>query len=380
MLEQLSTAILIENECSRKIINWDLLDINVEIDLPGIVLNYLDNWYLAGGAVCDLYRGKKPNDYDLFYVNDDCDAAVQLQNLLQMLRKNKHYETANCISIKDAGYKIQFIKRVYRAPDQVVGGFDMEPCKFIYKTHMQCTRGALLSCKYKFNPINLCAQSKSFTTRITKYRRKGFKPHNIWDMKGKFRYTQLTRKSSDYAELNLRHDRYIVYNNLYCMMSGAYDKLYSNGEIITPEQFRHCYSKKIKQKIIFTGTEFLNRAQQLFLFKTDEKLQEIITAEDKKHSQNIREIIDEFLKKNDITNQFYEKYKELFHVMISNVHTQYTNSFNPTTYFFYYFCHEYVPLKLYKNITIMCILRCTLPKPLRYMILKYWAQTHLIVD
>jgi hypothetical protein len=354
ILTEISTAVLIENECSRKIANWDLLDLDVEITLPEIVEYYLNDscWYLAGGAVCDLYRDRRPNDYDLFYVNDAPDAAVCLQEFLQTLRKNKHYETKNCITVVLDDIIIQFIKRVYRAPDQVVGGFDLEPCKFIYKTKVQCTRGALLSCEYRFNPLNLYAQSQNFTTRIIKYSRKSFPQYNMWDVKKYYKMTNNTCDLFDYTySFNDEEDTYILRNILF-MLRKKYDRLYSAGEIITEEKF--------------------NSIRVYF----DENFDDIeLQGNLGFYVYNIRRV--NKLDFEQLRTEFLKVYNTLFIVNISNIHTQYTNSFNPTSYPISDFCYEYVPLKLYQKLEIMCILRCTLPKPLRYMILKYWAQTLL---
>jgi len=379
---KLSTAILIENECSRKITNWDLLDLNTQITLPEIVEYYLENphWYLAGGAVCDLYRGRTPNDYDLFYVNNDCDATAQLQKFLHTLRKVEYYETKNCISVKYNEIKLQFIKRVYNSPDQVIGGFDMEPSKFICKTKVQCTRGALLSCKYNFNPLNLYSQSESFTTRVIKYGRKGFIPYNIWDVKRQFKYSTKTKAPSDYGhgcyflpDLEIYTKNTYILRNLCFVLQKKYEYLYSTGRQITEREFREFHDTYLNS--IF-GEK--NYGEIAGAYSTREGGYYVVPLIYTKKYTSIIENSNKYKNSEDVSHAFFKKYNRLFRVMISNVHTQFTNSFCPTNYELNIFCRKYEPLKLYKNITIMCILRCALPKPLRYMILKYWAQTHLI--
>jgi len=371
VLREISELILIANECSRKIVNWDLITLDANIKLPEIVAYYLENphLYLAGGAVCDLYNGKRPNDYDMFYVCNDTDAVAKFQLFLQNIRKHKHYETANCISIYIDAHRLQFIKRVYCSPGAVVGGFDMEPCKFIYKTKVQCTHGAYQAQIHSFNPLNLYTQSQSFTTRIAKYKSKGFPPFNIWDRTNRFKYCDQTRAPYDYdfAHPDIEHTKYIsMMGNLNYILEKKYEFLYSTGDIITQSDFREFYNR------------YISMHASLYIPYTPQDITRPIYNYRQNHRNILSEKINKMLSTDYMSKVFFKKYNRLFHVMISNVHTQYTNSFHPTSHEFYYYCFDQVNLNLHlKYPAIMCILRCKLPKPLRYMILKYWAQTLL---
>ena len=71
--------------------------------------------------------------------------------------------------------KIQIIKRIYSSPEQVIGGFDLDPSRFFMNTEFEiyCTVGAFISLQYRMNPINFNSYSSTFTRRISKYSKKG---------------------------------------------------------------------------------------------------------------------------------------------------------------------------------------------------------------
>lgn len=75
--------------------------------------------------------------------------------------------------------KIQIIKRIYSSPEQVIGGFDLDPSRFFMNTEFEiyCTVGAFISLQYRMNPINFNSYSSTFTRRISKYSKKGFINH-----------------------------------------------------------------------------------------------------------------------------------------------------------------------------------------------------------
>jgi len=105
----------------------------------------------------------------------------------------------------------------------------------------------------------------------------------------------------------------------------------------------------------------------------------LLQRERKIYVENMSKILHQYIVSENILHEPYLQYQKIFHIMISNPNTQFTGSFHPTHHKLSNYYHkpsgELLHL-IYPE--IMCILRCTLPKPLRYMILKYWAQTLLI--
>eukprot|EP01091_Cochliopodium_minus_P001713 TRINITY_DN1161_c0_g3_i1.p1 TRINITY_DN1161_c0_g3~~TRINITY_DN1161_c0_g3_i1.p1 ORF type:complete len:545 (+),score=157.89 TRINITY_DN1161_c0_g3_i1:120-1754(+) len=141
-----------------------------KFQIPTEVIEYLEingeKMILAGGSISDMICGRLPKDYDLFCIGE----RPQI-NTVNMIETINSYTT-----IKYP--KIQIIKRIYSSPEQVIGGFDMEPSKFFVDHNLDvfCTVGALTSIKYRINPINFNSYSSSFSRRILKYMRKGFNP------------------------------------------------------------------------------------------------------------------------------------------------------------------------------------------------------------
>eukprot|EP01091_Cochliopodium_minus_P001714 TRINITY_DN1161_c0_g3_i2.p1 TRINITY_DN1161_c0_g3~~TRINITY_DN1161_c0_g3_i2.p1 ORF type:complete len:551 (+),score=161.26 TRINITY_DN1161_c0_g3_i2:120-1772(+) len=142
-----------------------------KFQIPTEVIEYLEingeKMILAGGSISDMICGRLPKDYDLFCIGE----RPQI-NTVNMIETINSYTT-----IKYP--KIQIIKRIYSSPEQVIGGFDMEPSKFFVDHNLDvfCTVGALMCLFYQMNPININSYSSTFVRRINKYKRaKGFQP------------------------------------------------------------------------------------------------------------------------------------------------------------------------------------------------------------
>jgi hypothetical protein len=105
-----------------------------------------------------------PKDFDFF-----CIGKRPLIKTDDMLETSFSYTTIS-------SPKIQIIKRIYSTPEQVIGGFDLDPSRFFLTTDFEifCTVGAFTSFVYNMNPINFNSYSSTFTRRISKYQKKGF--------------------------------------------------------------------------------------------------------------------------------------------------------------------------------------------------------------
>lgn len=133
-IRMLSALTLTSQECARRALSWNIIYLEKDItalinpEVLNLLLQY-NNLVLAGGAVIDLLQDDKPRDYDLFMIGDN-------HKLLSFIRcKYEHVETINAISITINDTDVQFIKRVYDNPIHIIGGFDLDVCRFAYQPH-----------------------------------------------------------------------------------------------------------------------------------------------------------------------------------------------------------------------------------------------------
>ena len=74
--------------------------------------------------------------------------------------------------------KQQFIFRLYKSPAEIVYGFDVDCCGFLYDgTNVYATERAYYAWKNKINHFDFDRMSKSYSYRLAKYSGRGFK---IW--------------------------------------------------------------------------------------------------------------------------------------------------------------------------------------------------------
>ena len=216
------TEFYASQEFSRKICEWNIYYIKtVEVGLISEFLN--KNRILAGGAVSNILSyeegDREDSDYDIFFVKKNpC-------KFLEKIRNNyDYYETFNSISINYKKIKIQFIKRLYENENRVVGGFDLDPCRFFmnHKGEIYGTANAIKSLENRRMYINPCCQSRNFYSRIYKYcKEKGYKDIHIHTSINKLLFKGDNDYCNYYTSSDIRKDEMVIVNLLF---SGNYDK------------------------------------------------------------------------------------------------------------------------------------------------------------
>jgi len=205
--------------------SWRLYDLPHQITLPEPVCTYLKvpGVYLAGGALISMLIDKPVKDYDLFFVGEPHEFAEIARNF------NADHESRFALTKITKGCMIQLIKRVFNTPDQIIGGFDLDPCRFIYKHKLQTTIGGLVALRHQINYIDLSNASTSFNYRVSKYLLRGFIPFNIYDINGKYKNTVPLKKYDYISDFSSEND---ARTNAYFLANGQYDKLYIRDNTI----------------------------------------------------------------------------------------------------------------------------------------------------
>lgn len=160
---------------------------------------------LAGGAVCDVLRGREPGDLDLFAVGLTVEEAESLvRAFIELLAQQEapmhkysgtgthvlsfaQYRTSNCITVRakitregrryDAkDIEFQFITRLYATVPEVIHGFDIAPCAVAWDgrrvVYTELARFAHMTGVF---PLELGKRRASYERRLKKYvMRKGF--------------------------------------------------------------------------------------------------------------------------------------------------------------------------------------------------------------
>lgn len=144
------------------------------------------DYYIAGGYPLYLYYNNankkykdemKFSDVDLFFCNENCEEAVQrIHNLVGKNSKLTIYHVSpNSISFKYDGIKCQIILRKYKAPTEILHGFDVDCCGIlIHNGKYYMTSRAKVSIKYNINMFDYTRMSESYPYRMKKYSNRGF--------------------------------------------------------------------------------------------------------------------------------------------------------------------------------------------------------------
>ena len=157
--------------------------------LPNIIKRILEisdnHLFLCGGSVLSALDGTTPNDYDIFFVGNTTEEADSV--LYECLSLLKVFEgtsievnyckatrgviTVNFTTNTFTKIKIQFIKRLYTSPGQILDGFDLPGCKYGYGDNcgfFTTFSGALALITRTF-PIDTKQITTSHSYRIEKY-------------------------------------------------------------------------------------------------------------------------------------------------------------------------------------------------------------------
>ena len=211
--------------------------------------------------------------------------------------------------------------------------------------------GGLASFMFKINPINFSCYSASFSHRITKYRKKGFRPifvNKIFENKdlrtyGKFFSLNVEsdkNTSNDYSVklsshklINLKEK--IKRLNFSCLMRGDLEGFcIANGEIISKEEFIKMAEnlKEIEKNILNSGYRSRrNFGTRIHLFPKTEYASSFYNL----HCYDKSDLFFEFLFKLRVSNieKYYHDYTSVVgSFRISNPTTQHTSSFHPLVF------------------------------------------------
>ena len=164
-----------------------MLDVNKKIF--DVIYGYLpkDKFIIAGGAI----NGNLPeSDIDIFYYGGSVDdASSRIEEFIEKLNSPDVLYSENSISAwidKDwilakvgikfkVNLKVQFIKRIYSSPAEILYGFDIPACAFLYDgMDTYCTPGALLSFQNKIIYLDPSRASRSYGYRLVKYGMRGY--------------------------------------------------------------------------------------------------------------------------------------------------------------------------------------------------------------
>lgn len=139
-------------------------------------------YYIAGGYPLYLYnkntkRNIEFSDVDLFFCNDNCEKA-----LLRLLDQDKKlsimHVSPNSITFKHNKIKYQVILRRYKAPTEIVHGFDVDCCgAIIHNNTIYMTSRAKVSNDFHINMFDYTRMSESYPYRMKKYKDRGYDVH-----------------------------------------------------------------------------------------------------------------------------------------------------------------------------------------------------------
>lgn len=167
------------------------------------LLRNIPGLYLAGGKVFSALFNKPSADIDLFMTGCDTDeiGADKIRQIAELINQHygpelaPHYGTtryvrsANAVTIiayekilNDIRYRgfelskkeIQVILRAYRTPSEIIHGFDVDSCSFLYDGYkIFATKRAIFSINHGFNTVSFSRLSPSYPYRLAKYGTKG---------------------------------------------------------------------------------------------------------------------------------------------------------------------------------------------------------------
>ena len=181
-LFDLSNVIYTKNTDSKIIGKKDLSIIK------DLILNlYPNNLILAGGFALACYKHTEEyNDIDIFIHScNEIEAKNIIRNVYGNILSSKIVNTftdsENAFTIyieyDDNILKIQFIKRIYNSPSEIIHGFDIDSCCILYDNNSDnfyCTKRGLYSLINNTNIVNFDKLSPSYEYRLLKYYKRGF--------------------------------------------------------------------------------------------------------------------------------------------------------------------------------------------------------------
>ena len=159
---------------------YDLMEIPIVGDRVQETLDkvkLVDGSYIAGGAAMymagwiDVHK-----DIDIFFTNKNALSEILLLECKSISDEFGHsfYVSKNAV---DISYHVQGILRLYKAPTEIVHGFDVDCCGILYdhlSGKLWATKRAYWSFKNKMNIFDPERASPSYIPRLVKYMRRGY--------------------------------------------------------------------------------------------------------------------------------------------------------------------------------------------------------------
>ena len=159
---------------------------------------FKDNIIIAGGAALSLYYSKynraiSSSDVDIFFINCTPERALEIIRAIESKSvatgENKMLFTINRTRNTEHAYtlyktyhpnptisypiyvEIQFIKRIYSSPSEIIHGFDVDSCCILATMDKKyyTTKRGYYALQHKYNTVNFNHLSPSYEYRCLKY-------------------------------------------------------------------------------------------------------------------------------------------------------------------------------------------------------------------
>ncbi len=338
-------ALICSQEFCRKTRKWPLIYLcNKQLPIP-----LQKHQYIAGGAVLSIMLQQNIKDIDVFLTKSPklykdklinysktCGTIVSIHaiTITRYSKELKNY--IELYGIKPNHKHIQIVKRIYEYPDQIIGGFDLDSCRFLmdYKGDIYTTYSGYFAFINRFNIINVNCQSRNFKQRITKYKKKGFEDIHLNAFTGSQLYIpRIFKFVSDYTMANIQRnfvkkDNYkgfleeykYLYNlkNLsYRAISRRMKDILFNIKCLAEERFDQCF---IRNNVIVSIDEMLYIAKNMMSYL-------LYTINNPFDTCSIKNIV---LNKIEMLYPKYSTISAYFET--KNPCSQFTGSFHPTFY------------------------------------------------
>lgn len=360
------------------------------------------------------------NDFDIFFTtmpqfNYSKENVLETVGAISISSKNTELE--RYFETKDS-HKLQLIKRIYNSPNNIIGGFDLDPCRLFFshsflretqkrkskkekedKCPVYTTVGGLYALLKLKQVININCQSKNFYYRIKKYSL--FKPIHVYSFSN-YMTPICSQQEHDYSSFS-HSEKEGDYSSSFFSQSEKNETHSSpnfgegsnfNGEkdknplFRAPSFLRSEKEKKHeREKDLEKNLEYLLTGQFEFLFYRNGvvyELSDFLRAFQKKKDPQVffsktlarktpsKAFIKLGLEKIKV---FYPRYANLNSTFIlKNPHSQFTGSFNPTSYTaseIYLHPRRINFLNEFPQITIVFhALKARIPKQFIYRILR----------
>ena len=265
------------------------------------------HFILAGGSVLkqlvttqSFFNG---NDYDLFLITRSEKEAVAMIEKMYMwiFTVAKDFfmiRTKNSVSFITNKGIFQIILRLYHSVEQVLCGFDIDPCCVAFDgTQLLTTKRGNDAIRYKGFPLIHWRQSESFVFRCNKYYKRGFSLY----------FPGITNEELDQTKDKLAHKNSSML--LKIIKGGVTNKKgdYDDIEQFYPSRLRYLY-EEIRSKMIYS------KNYPIDVMTTDIKL-----------------IFDSSLAIDPSDEKTVKKRESKLFLLKEMCHGQITGSFKPTT-------------------------------------------------